>query len=263
MISKISDAEFEATRSKFFRLLNRFRKKPTNKTRSKEFYRFFVSKLIDVRHILGHNEWPHLTYANISEEALITVVKIYSFLLYHIDVIDKNGAKAFSLICGGAMGFIPHPQFQLCLCKHGNFIPMLFIICCHCDFVLSLPHTVGYHGIRPLHDVIACMLYFLSKNPTTQGLIKKTIRFEEVMAKIDLEKGKLLSEEMGMPMLGERLKMKCENCDKPESENREFKKCARCRKVLYCSKKCQKKHWKQKHKSVCRPVKDFSRILLD
>ena len=39
----------------------------------------------------------------------------------------------------------------------------------------------------------------------------------------------------------------CASCGK---HSQDLKRCARCKAVAYCSKECQKKHWKQ-HKSVC------------
>jgi hypothetical protein len=32
------------------------------------------------------------------------------------------------------------------------------------------------------------------------------------------------------------------------------RKCARCKNVVYCSAECQKKHWKEGHKKVCKPA---------
>jgi hypothetical protein len=40
---------------------------------------------------------------------------------------------------------------------------------------------------------------------------------------------------------------KCEYCHKFSAH---LKKCSRCHSVLYCSKECQKKHWKD-HKVLC------------
>jgi hypothetical protein len=42
----------------------------------------------------------------------------------------------------------------------------------------------------------------------------------------------------------------CAMCRKPE-EGVTFSCCARCRIVLYCSRKCQRKHWKP-HKKICK-----------
>jgi len=43
-------------------------------------------------------------------------------------------------------------------------------------------------------------------------------------------------------------KFKCAKC----GSQLDLKVCNRCRKVRYCSRKCQKKHWKE-HKHVCKP----------
>merc|ERR1712062_399432 len=40
-------------------------------------------------------------------------------------------------------------------------------------------------------------------------------------------------------------------CEKVEESPGQFKSCARCRLVHYCSKKCQKKDWKISHKKFC------------
>ena len=44
--------------------------------------------------------------------------------------------------------------------------------------------------------------------------------------------------------------MTCANCD-TMANNMHFKKCAACKRVAYCSKECQKKHWPV-HKTVCK-----------
>jgi len=44
---------------------------------------------------------------------------------------------------------------------------------------------------------------------------------------------------------------RCAGCNaEEEGSDKKFKPCAKCRTVLYCSKDCQKKNWKQ-HKKVC------------
>jgi sulfatase maturation enzyme AslB (radical SAM superfamily) len=42
-----------------------------------------------------------------------------------------------------------------------------------------------------------------------------------------------------------------DTCNKKERKINEFKKCARCQWVRYCSRECQTAHWGLKHKAVC------------
>jgi len=55
----------------------------------------------------------------------------------------------------------------------------------------------------------------------------------------------------------------CALCKTLDLEKK-FEKCGRCKKVIYCDKSCQKKHWKE-HKKECEPHltadEDFMRIL--
>ena len=48
----------------------------------------------------------------------------------------------------------------------------------------------------------------------------------------------------------ENVGMMCANCD-TMAKNLHFKKCAACKRVAYCSKECQKKHWRV-HKTECK-----------
>ncbi|KAI8977514.1 hypothetical protein BDF20DRAFT_875305 [Mycotypha africana] len=41
-------------------------------------------------------------------------------------------------------------------------------------------------------------------------------------------------------------------CDKKEERPGSFKRCGRCQKVCYCSRECQKEHWKSGHKLLCK-----------
>ena len=46
----------------------------------------------------------------------------------------------------------------------------------------------------------------------------------------------------------------CSYCgSSPSKDDKPFSRCSRCKKVYYCSVKCQKKDWK-KHKKVCKKV---------
>ena len=66
------------------------------------------------------------------------------------------------------------------------------------------------------------------------------IRFEELEAEIRLEE-----------ILFKKYKI-CEKCGKNKFSHPEikFKKCSGCISVNYCSKECQKEHWKR-HKEDC------------
>ena len=44
------------------------------------------------------------------------------------------------------------------------------------------------------------------------------------------------------------LMKKCAYCGK---NNDQLKKCKRCRKIVYCSKECQKTDWKSRHRFAC------------
>ena len=51
----------------------------------------------------------------------------------------------------------------------------------------------------------------------------------------------------------------CANCDKPAAGPGDptFRRCGRCKRVWYCSKACQKKHWRKKggHNETCKQEK--------
>jgi hypothetical protein len=48
---------------------------------------------------------------------------------------------------------------------------------------------------------------------------------------------------------------RCEGCecDNVEEEFHAFPVCAQCKTAVYCSKKCQRAHWKEGHKTTCHP----------
>lgn len=44
----------------------------------------------------------------------------------------------------------------------------------------------------------------------------------------------------------------CLNCGRKEEPGDKLKKCGKCEDVCYCSRECEKAHWK-KHKKTCTP----------
>lgn len=58
--------------------------------------------------------------------------------------------------------------------------------------------------------------------------------------------------------LTERTVKYCEHCRKHEpTDGPLFSKCSRCHTVTYCSKECQRAHWQQQHKKVCKAPPKF------
>lgn len=73
----------------------------------------------------------------------------------------------------------------------------------------------------------------------------------------DAEKQKLI-QQLAKEALPENVRHKqCSNtyCTKTEENKGDFKKCGRCQRVSYCSRECQKEHWKAGHKVVCTEQK--------
>ena len=48
----------------------------------------------------------------------------------------------------------------------------------------------------------------------------------------------------------------CVKCQKIEQCGKPFARCSGCQLVRYCSKDCQKQHWKE-HKALCMSVREF------
>jgi len=54
----------------------------------------------------------------------------------------------------------------------------------------------------------------------------------------------------------------CSNpaCEKVEEKLRQFKRCNRCKVTSYCTKKCQKAHWKGAHKKQCKDYRRQTKV---
>lgn len=49
--------------------------------------------------------------------------------------------------------------------------------------------------------------------------------------------------------------MCCANCKKGTAVSKSLKKCSRCKNTYYCSRDCQRSHWKE-HKKICKQSDD-------
>ncbi len=59
----------------------------------------------------------------------------------------------------------------------------------------------------------------------------------------------------GLPLCGPgKSKTVCWNCFKPEKQTGCLKKCTQCSQALYCSRDCQKDHWRINHGKFCKKI---------
>lgn len=69
-----------------------------------------------------------------------------------------------------------------------------------------------------------------------------------------LDKEHCFTENIGVKGSTALLPRCCATCNTREEKRGDYQCCARCRRVAYCSRKCQKAHWKI-HKQTCVPKK--------
>jgi len=79
----------------------------------------------------------------------------------------------------------------------------------------------------------------------------KTGKLSEFIGELE-EKISLMEDKIAEQKL-KRVPQKCSffKCDNMETHLGEFQCCERCRLAIYCSKKCQKRHWRNGHKKAC------------
>lgn len=54
----------------------------------------------------------------------------------------------------------------------------------------------------------------------------------------------------------------CGNCKDPNTAKRELNRCSKCKLIRYCGVECQRMDW-QRHKEICKTVKDVSWVWKD
>lgn len=70
----------------------------------------------------------------------------------------------------------------------------------------------------------------------------------------NLRKRIMEMKDLGKGKYGKSVACRCSNwrCAKVEKKPREFRKCGNCKMHAYCSVECQKVHWKNGHKEICK-----------
>lgn len=98
-----------------------------------------------------------------------------------------------------------------------------------CEYLVKL--TSGKEITKEDIDII---------DSTFNSAISDTTKMQETIADSNNGFTRLLESVQSMAV--------CANC---EVNNKDLSLCANCKIVGYCSKKCQKKHWKKSHKKKC------------
>jgi len=58
----------------------------------------------------------------------------------------------------------------------------------------------------------------------------------------------------------QRVSRRCTNCGKTETSKHILSWCAKCKKVQYCGRDCQVKHWSETHKKECKRLRAEIRL---
>ena len=111
------------------------------------------------------------------------------------------------------------------VCPDCTFTFPLMIECCEC-----------FKSISP-HDAIQCGCDFI--------YLKMSVVRYYCTNKCAVAYNRRARKEPGM-----EIKTRCMNCDIYGQKEKKLKRCGKCRRVYYCSVKCQRADWKE-HKKVC------------
>merc|ERR1712167_264861 len=140
-------------------------------------------------------------------------------------------------------------------------------ICCKHDYILLRRHMFGDLGWFDVRLLVSAICFQILQNPVTRNRLKKFPFYELLKPLLNFEAAKQLHQvhtklsAMTYPEDGECMagKLACAACGLEETTARKLLKCKGCKLVLYCSKACQKTHWKA-HKTACKSMQ--SRRLL-
>ncbi len=120
------------------------------------------------------------------------------------------------------------PSFKRSLCEH------------KCDEVRNSHEAYFNHGLPD--DVILKALAATTIHGVPDQMICKILKMTN--EKFPLE----VSQDRDLEL------KRCGHCSKQESACGDFKRCNRCKKIVYCSRNCQTSHWKM-HKKECKASK--------
>jgi len=215
-----------------------FKKKPKNKTRRKELHRLF--KQIDKEASI---------WAGLNKK-----------LLFEISICILNHTKL-------------HHAAQ----KDLNFLPLmigwLWTSSMHLETAMGLFETKLIHKILNIYannqDILsneefnkrigftcACLLH----HRHTKNRLKELGDFQTIESKIDLENAKRRVEKQifyrydadtARKYVKDLVFTTCANCHIQETSEYQFKRCGKCKVVVYCSVECQTEHWETNHKHHC------------
>eukprot|EP00984_Skeletonema_dohrnii_P006023 scaffold2130_cov106-Skeletonema_dohrnii-CCMP3373.AAC.10 len=88
-------------------------------------------------------------------------------------------------------------------------------------------------------------------NPLVQAMLDDLQRRSTAGSTAELVE-KITTPHPGNPLVSG---LKCEGCGiSQEDAEKALLQCARCHQVCYCSRECQKSHWKESHKNICAKV---------
>lgn len=177
------------------------------------------------------------------EEVLDMEKKVLGLYKVSVDALDES-ERGSSIHCYNEL------EYKYCLIRFN-----LYMYTKQLDKASPyLRKCLEYEAKENISDDDQNVLFFLMMlglQPTLRNVKNLSeLQLRKLIRKLhDFSKSQMDSE--GEKASRERVALvKCEGCGKTEKAIDDFKACSRCLKVYYCSRACQKKHYKV-HKKVC------------